>query len=73
MKKPYRDGRKILVCYAVVNFCWFILKTNIAKKRSMENQLLSTVTLNTLQLAFSFSSIIYKLITLLINGTLVQI
>ena len=48
MKKSYRDGRKTAVCNSLVKLCLFILKTNMAEKRSMENQLLSTDTLNTL-------------------------
>ena len=68
MKKSYRDGRKILVCNFLVKFCWFILKTSIAEKRSIEKQLLLTGTLNTLLLAdSSTTSITYKLVMLLIK------
>ena len=48
MKKSYQDGRKTVVCNSLVKLCLFILKTNMAEKRSMEKQLLLTDTLNTL-------------------------
>ena len=44
MKKLYRDGREILVCNSLVKFCLFILKANMAEKRSMDKQLLLTGT-----------------------------
>ena len=68
MKKSYREGRKVLVCNSLVKFCYFILKTNMAEKRSIEKQLLLTGTLNTLLLAdSSTTSITYKLVMLLIK------
>ena len=68
MKKSYREGRKVLVCNSLVKFCYFILKTNMAEKRSIEKQLLLAGTLNTLVLAdSSATSITYKLVMLLIK------
>ena len=68
MKKSYREGRKVLVCNSLVKFCYFILKTNMAEKRSIEKQLLLAGTLNTLLLAdSSATSITYKLVMLLIK------
>ena len=66
MKKSYREGLKVLVCHSLVKFCYFILKTNMADKRSIEKQLL--LALNTLLLADSLTtSITYKLVVLLIK------
>ena len=68
MKKSYWDGQKILVCNSLVKFCYFILKTNVSEKRSIEKQLLLTGTFNTLLLAdSSTTSITYKLVMLLIK------
>ena len=70
-----RSGRpEILVCNSLAKFSMFILKTNVEQKRSIEKQLLLTGTLNILLLAdSSTASITYKLVMLLIKGTLMQI
>ena len=61
MKKSHREGRKIIVCNSLVKLCQFILKTNMAEKRSI--YILNTL----LPVDSSSTSITYNLVMSLIN------